>query len=81
MILRIYWTAKYQRESQGFHRADWGIKYRLAKQYGVSIDVIKHIVRMKESLIYRRGRFPTVNVNNIKNASRARVLQKGKTSS
>lgn len=63
MILRIYWTDKLQRREIG-KRCSRGLLNRIAKQFGVSVHVIKKITDMTDAV--RRRRFASIRVRDIK---------------
>lgn len=75
MILRIYWTDRYQRRVIGLNRCTPGIRERLAKQFDVSIEVIKKVVGVKHSR--RRLRFKTISLKTIKRNVQTRLRQRG----
>lgn len=80
LILRIYWTDKYAREAYGFKRSTPGIRNRLAKQFGVSYEVIKKIVAMKSNehrQVRRRRRFKTIDVWMSRRAAKANLKRIG----
>ncbi len=64
MILRIYWTDRYRRQAIGLVRSTRGLRGRLAKQFGVSEDVIKKTVEMRDNK--KRNRFKSIKVQNVK---------------
>ena len=68
MILRIYWTDRYQRRAQGFVRGTPGLRQRLDKQVGVSEEVIKKTVGIKPNEYGRprRDRFPSIALGSLK---------------
>lgn len=68
MVLRIYYTDRYQRQDLGISRASKGLYNRLAKQFGVHIETIKKIVLMRENQYGRprRKRYPGIELKSIK---------------
>lgn len=78
MILRIYWTDRYQRRALGFKRCTHGTRERLAKQFDVSVEVIKKVVSIKENQHrrQRRQRFKTVALKTIKRHVQERLRQR-----
>lgn len=66
MILRIYWTDRYRRRKLGL-RSTTGLKPRLAREFDVSIEVIKKIVAIKHNQHgrRRRQRFKTIALKTI----------------
>jgi hypothetical protein len=68
LILRIYYTDRYQRRDLGLQRATPGLYDRLARQFGVSREVIKKIVSIRENQYGwpRRKRFPSIALKSIK---------------
>ena len=71
MILRIYWTDKTRRRHAGYNRTTNGMTARLAKQFGVSIEVIRKIVAQRDNR--KRKRFKSVKVEAIQQTTLAWV--------
>lgn len=71
MILQIYWTDRYMRQSIGGDRSSRNLLTRIAKQFGVSVEVIKKVTALKDSA--NRERFPTIRVGDIKRRIRHRL--------
>lgn len=78
MILRIYWTDRYQRRALGFTRCTLGIRERLAKQFNVSVEVIKKVVGIKHQRgLIRRQRFNTIALHSIQSSVKKRLRERG----
>lgn len=79
MILRIYWTDRYQRRALGFTRCTLGIRERLARQFDVSVEVIKKMIAIKHNQHgrQRRQRFKTISLRAIQRQVRKRLDQHG----
>lgn len=79
MILRIYWTDRYQRRMLGYIRGTIGIRNRLARQFGVSIETIKKIVGIKHNQHgrRRRNRFKTISLASIQSGVKERLRKRG----
>lgn len=75
MILRIYWTDRYQRRALGCVRGTLGIRTRLAHQFDVSIEVIKKVVAINHS--QRQNRFKTISLKDVQRGVRKRLHQQG----
>jgi hypothetical protein len=77
MIVLIYYTDLYQRRELGLTRCTTGLRPRLAKQFGASIETIKKIIGMPHNgSRKRRKRFPGIALSNIQNSARKRVRQR-----
>lgn len=79
MILRIYWTDRYQRQAIGFNRCTPGIRERMAKQFDVSVEVIKKLVgiRHNQHAQPRRRRFRTISLKSIQRHVKERLRRDG----
>lgn len=75
MILRIYWTDRYQRQALGYIRGTIGIQTRLANQFGVSNEVIKKLVAIRNRK--RRQRFKSIGLRGIQRGVKKRLRQRG----
>lgn len=78
MILRIYWTDRYQRQAIG-KSTTLGLRQRLAKQFDVSVEVIKKIISIKHNQHgqRRRRRFRTISLKSIQRSVKQRLRQRG----
>lgn len=79
MILRIYWTDRYQQQALGFNRCTPRLRERLARQFDVSVEVIKKIVgiRHNQNSRRRRVRFKTIKLQSIQSSVKHRLHQRG----
>lgn len=79
MILRIYWTDLYQRRALGFKQPTRGIRERLARQFDVSIEVIKKVVTIRHNQHGRprRQRFKTISLKTIQRRVKSHLHQRG----
>lgn len=68
MILRIFYTDRYQRQAKGKTMGTPGLRGRLAKQFDVSPEVIKKITGLKDNQHgqKRRVRFSGIAIKTIK---------------
>lgn len=73
MILKIYWTDKFQREERGF-QASKGILDRIGVRFGVSKEVVKKIIGIKPQSKYRR--FKYVDARMIKRSMKERLRRR-----
>lgn len=81
MILRIIWVDRYQRRAKGLNRGTIGVHARIAKQFSVSIGVVKKIAGLKENQHRRkpRARFKTIAIKSIKRHVQTRLgIKRGK---
>lgn len=78
MILRIYWTDRYTRLARG-KRTTPGLRVRLARQFDVSVEVIKKLISIKHNQHgqLRRARFKTVSLPSIQRNVKRRLRQRG----
>lgn len=78
MILRICWTDRYQRRAEGFNRCTPGIRERLARQFDVSVEVIKKVMGVRHNRQdRRRSRFKTIALKTIQREVKERLGQRG----
>lgn len=79
MILRIYWTDQYTRQKLGFTNGTYGIKHRLANQFGTTVEIIKKVVGIKQNAVgsRRRARYPSINLQTMKRNVKLRLTKIG----
>lgn len=79
LILRIFWTDRYQRRALGFNRSTIGLLPRLAKQFDVSTEVIKKLVGIKHNQYgcRRRQRFKGIALGSIQRHVKRRLRARG----
>jgi len=79
MILRIFWTDRYTRKAAGLSTTTRGLRGRLAKQFGVSEEVIKKITYIKKNQTgaKRRTRYKTIALGSLQRNVKARLRKRG----
>lgn len=78
MILRIYWTDQYQCRMRG-QRTTPGLRIRLARQFDVSVEVIKKVISIRHNQYggSTRNRFKTIALKSIQRHVKNRLLHRG----